>query len=310
MRFAPEAWAKTYFEWMRNIHDWCISRQLWWGHRIPAFTCANGHVTVADEDPAACATCGSGKLEQDPDVLDTWFSSQLWPFSVFGWPEQTPDLADFYPTDVLVTGYDILFFWVARMIMAGLRFTGKAPFRTVHLHGLVRVGGEKMSKTKGNVIDPLEVIEEFGADARALHARLRGVLGADGLGRARPDGRLAQLRDEALERGALHARRSSRAGASRRTCGAAALSLPDRWILSRLDATAAAANAHLEAFRFDEAAGALYGFLWHELCDGYLEMVKPVLNGDDASGRGVGARRPAPVPLGTRWRCCTRSCRF
>ena len=165
VRFAPEAWAKTYFEWMRNIHDWCISRQLWWGHRIPAFTCENGHVTVADEDPSACATCGSGKLEQDPDVLDTWFSSQLWPFSVFGWPEQTPDLADFYPTDVLVTGYDILFFWVARMIMAGLRFTGKAPFHTVHLHGLVRVGGEKMSKTKGNVIDPLEAIEEFGADA-------------------------------------------------------------------------------------------------------------------------------------------------
>ena len=165
VRFAPESWTKTYFAWMRDIHDWCISRQLWWGHRIPAFTCENGHVTVSEEDPSACATCGSGTLTQDPDVLDTWFSSQLWPFSVFGWPAKTPDLEAFYPTDVLVTGYDILFFWVARMIMAGLRFTGKAPFSTVHLHGLVRVGGEKMSKTKGNVIDPLEAIAEFGADA-------------------------------------------------------------------------------------------------------------------------------------------------
>jgi valyl-tRNA synthetase len=150
---------------MGNIRDWCISRQLWWGHRIPAFTCGNGHVTVSDEDPAACPTCGLKELTQDPDVLDTWFSSQLWPFSVFGWPDQTKDLDEFYPTDVLVTGYDILFFWVARMIMAGLYFTKKAPFHTVHLHGLVRVGGEKMSKTKGNVIDPLEAIGEFGADA-------------------------------------------------------------------------------------------------------------------------------------------------
>ena len=166
VRFAPESpWTKVYFEWMRNIRDWCISRQLWWGHRIPAFTCANGHLTVSEEDPQACEQCGSPTFQQDPDVLDTWFSSQLWPFSVFGWPEKTPDLDAFYPTDVLVTGYDILFFWVARMIMAGLHFTGREPFSVVHLHGLVRVGGEKMSKTKGNVIDPLEAIAEFGADA-------------------------------------------------------------------------------------------------------------------------------------------------
>src|SRR5262249_51730133 len=165
VRFVPESWTKTYFNWMRSIQDWCISRQLWWGHRIPAFTCANGHLTVAEEDPSACPVCGSTELEQDSDVLDTWFSSQLWPFSVFGWPEETADYKEFYPTDVLVTAYDILFFWVARMIMAGLHFTGKIPFPVAHIHGLVRLGGEKMSKTKGNVIDPLEAIEEFGADA-------------------------------------------------------------------------------------------------------------------------------------------------
>src|SRR5262245_40240574 len=165
VRFVPSNWTKTYFEWMKNIYDWCISRQLWWGHRIPAFTCANGHLTVSETDPKTCEVCGSDQFEQDPDVLDTWFSSQLWPFSVFGWPEKTPDYEEFYPTDVLVTGYDILFFWVARMMMAGLYFTKREPFSVVHLHGLVRVGGEKMSKTRGNVIDPLEAISEFGADA-------------------------------------------------------------------------------------------------------------------------------------------------
>jgi valyl-tRNA synthetase len=290
VRFAPESWSKTYFEWMRNIHDWCISRQLWWGHRIPAFTCENGHVTVAEEDPAVCATCGSGSLEQDPDVLDTWFSSQLWPFSVFGWPEQTQDLKDFYPTDVLVTGYDILFFWVARMIMAGLRFTGKAPFSTVHLHGLVRVGGEKMSKTKGNVIDPLEAIQEFGADA--VRFTLASAA-SSGPTVSVERGRMAGSRNFATK--LWNAARFTLAQLEGKSVpedlAGRALSLPDRWILSRLDATAGAVNRHLEEFRFDEAAGAIYEFLWHELCDGYLEMVKPVLSGSDAaaaeSARGV-----------------------
>ncbi len=290
VRFVPEAWAKTYFEWMRNIHDWCISRQLWWGHRIPAFTCENGHVTVAQEDPSACATCGSGKLEQDPDVLDTWFSSQLWPFSVFGWPGETPDFADFYPTDVLVTGYDILFFWVARMIMAGLRFTGRAPFHTVHLHGLVRVGGEKMSKTRGNVIDPLEAIEEFGADA--VRFTLASAA-SSGPTVSVERGRMAGSRNFAtkLWNAARFTLGQLEGKSAPEDLGGRALSLPDRWILSRLDATASDVNRHLEGFRFDEAAGAIYGFLWHELCDGYLEMVKPVLGGQDAvaaeSARGV-----------------------
>jgi valyl-tRNA synthetase len=290
IRFAPESWAKTYFSWMRNIRDWCISRQLWWGHRIPAFTCENGHLTVAEDDPSACATCGSGKFTQDPDVLDTWFSSQLWPFSVFGWPEETEDLKDFYPTDVLVTGYDILFFWVARMIMAGLRFTGKAPFSTVHLHGLVRVGGEKMSKTKGNVIDPLEAIEEFGADA--VRFTLASAA-SSGPTVSVERGRMAGSRNFAtkLWNAARFTLAQLEGGAAAADLASRSLSLPDRWILSRLDASAADVNRHLEDFRFDEAAGTIYGFLWHELCDGYLEMVKPVLSGPDAAAaaaaRGV-----------------------
>jgi valyl-tRNA synthetase len=292
VRFVPELWTKTYFEWMRNIHDWCISRQLWWGHRIPAFTCVNGHVTVADEDPDACETCGSAELVQDPDVLDTWFSSQLWPFSVFGWPKLTQDLNDFYPTDVLVTGYDILFFWVARMIMAGIHFTGKAPFSTVNLHGLVRLAGEKMSKTRGNVIDPLVAIEEFGADALRFTYASSATSGTTvTLDRERLSGSrsfatklwnaarftLSQL--EGKPRAEIVPGRN--------------LSLPDRWILSRLSATAADINRWLGEFRYDEASQALYGFLWHELCDGYLEMVKPVLSGregDDGAreiARGV-----------------------
>ena len=291
VRFAPESWAKTYFEWMRNIHDWCISRQLWWGHRIPAFTCANGHVTVSEEDPAACPTCAAPEPQQDPDVLDTWFSSQLWPFSVFGWPDRTPDLADFYPTDVLVTGYDILFFWVARMIMAGLRFTGAAPFSTVHLHGLVRVGGEKMSKTKGNVIDPLEAIEEFGADA--VRFTLASAA-SSGPTVSVERGRMASSKHFATKiwNAARLVLPHLEAGEEREPRGAAGLSMPDRWILSRLEAVSSDANRHLESFRFDEAAGAIYDFFWHELCDGYLEMAKPVLSGEGegeaaALARGV-----------------------
>ena len=288
VRFAPESWTKTYFSWMRNIRDWCISRQLWWGHRIPAFTCDKGHLTVAEEDPKACETCGSTTLVQDPDVLDTWFSSQLWPFSVFGWPEKTPDLEDFYPTDVLVTGYDILFFWVARMIMAGVRFTGQAPFAVVHLHGLVRVGGEKMSKTRGNVIDPLEAIQEYGADA--VRFTLASAA-SSGPTVSVERGRMTSSRNFATK--VWNTARFTLAQLEGKPEAApapgASLSLPDRWILSRLDATAGDVNRHLESFRFDEAAGAVYSFVWHELCDGYLEMVKPVLS-SEASAEAEAAR--------------------
>ena len=295
VRFVPESWTKTYFEWMRNIHDWCISRQLWWGHRIPAFTCPNGHLTVSEEDPPACPTCGAAPLLQDPDVLDTWFSSQLWPFSVFGWPERTADFQDFYPTDVLVTGYDILFFWVARMIMAGLHLTGTVPFSIVHLHGLVRIGGEKMSKTKGNVIDPLEAITEFGADAVRFTLASAASAGATV---SIERGRMAGSRNFATK--LWNAARFTLAQLDGQDVPASlanrSLSLPDRWILSRLSGTARDVNRHLTEFRFDEAAGAIYAFVWHELCDAYLEIVKPVLSGRDgdedsrATVRGVLAR--------------------
>jgi valyl-tRNA synthetase len=285
VRFAPaEPWTRTYFDWMHNIHDWCISRQLWWGHRIPAFTCSNGHLTVSERDPEACPACGSKSFEQDTDVLDTWFSSQLWPFSVLGWPEQTADLKEFYPTDVLVTGYDILFFWVARMIMAGIHFTEREPFSVVHLHGLVRVGGEKMSKTKGNVIDPLEAIEEFGADAVRFTLASAASSGPTvSVERARMSGsrsfatkiwNAARLTLSQLE---------EKPGAEK--LEGRSLSLPDRWILSRLSAASESVNRALEAFRFDEAAQAIYGFVWHELCDGYLEMAKPVLSGKQGDAR-------------------------
>jgi valyl-tRNA synthetase len=292
VRFVPELWTKTYFEWMRNIHDWCISRQLWWGHRIPAFTCANGHLTVAEEDPAACPTCGSRELTQDPDVLDTWFSSQLWPFSVFGWPKETDDYREFYPTDVLVTGYDILFFWVARMIMAGIHFTGSVPFSTVNLHGLVRLAGEKMSKTRGNVIDPLVAISEFGADALRFTYASSATSGTTvTLDRERLSG--SRNFATKLWNAARFTLTQLEGKPRRETFPGGPFSLPDRWILSCLSRTAGDVNRHLTAFRFDEAAQALYGFLWHELCDGYLEMAKPVLSGrkgdDDAreATRGV-----------------------
>ncbi len=300
VRFVPELWAKTYFEWMRNIHDWCISRQLWWGHRIPAFTCANGHLTVSEEDPASCPVCGSRDLEQDPDVLDTWFSSQLWPFSVFGWPKETEDYREFYPTDVLVTAYDILFFWVARMIMAGLHFTGSVPFAVVHIHGLIRLGGEKMSKTKGNVVDPLVAINEFGADAlRFAYASAPSAGTTITLEREK----LAGSRNFATKLwNAARFTLSQLEGKPRaESLDGRTLSLPDRWILSRLSETASDVNRNLAAFRFDEAAQALYAFLWHELCDGYLEMVKPVLSG---RGGGEAARESA---RGVLYRCLADS---
>jgi valyl-tRNA synthetase len=284
VRFVPDLWTKTYFEWMRNIHDWCISRQLWWGHRIPAFTCSNGHLTVSEQDPTTCPTCGSTELTQDPDVLDTWFSSQLWPFSVMGWPKETEDLRDFYPTDVLVTGYDILFFWVARMIMAGIHFTGSVPFSTVNLHGLVRLAGEKMSKTRGNVVDPLVAISEFGADALRFTYASSATSGTTvTLERERLSG--SRNFATKLWNAARFTLAQLEGKPRAETFEGRSLSMPDRWILSRLSRTAADVNRHLAAFRFDEAAASLYGFLWHELCDGYLEMAKPVLSGREGDER-------------------------
>jgi valyl-tRNA synthetase len=277
VQIVPQSWEATYFNWMENIHDWTISRQLWWGHRIPAYYCANDHVIVSEETPAVCPECGSTEFRQETDVLDTWFSSALWPFSTMGWPEETPDYQIFYPTDVLITGYDILFFWVARMIMMGLRFTGRAPFSYAYLHGLVRdEHGEKMSKTKGNVIDPLDVIQEFGADA------LRFTLAIFSIGREIP---LARSRIQGYAAFANKIWNASRFALmhinselkSAKPIDRDNLRTVERWILSRLNDTTRTVNKALSAFRFDEAANTLYQFFWHEFCDWYIEMVKPVL---------------------------------
>jgi valyl-tRNA synthetase len=279
----PQSWEATYFNWMENIHDWTISRQLWWGHRIPAFHCPNGHTTVSMDDLTTCPQC-SAAVTQETDVLDTWFSSGLWPFSTMGWPEEdAPDYDVFYPTDTLITGFDILFFWVARMIMMGLRFTGKAPFTQVFLNGLVRdEQGQKMSKTKGNVIDPLDVVNEVGADA----LRFTLAVSASGrdipLGKSRIQGysafvnkiwnasRFAMMHIDTELRDAKPIEREN-------------LKTVERWILSRLNATTLEVNRQLSVFRFDEASNAIYKFFWHEFCDWYIEMAKPVLLGRHGS---------------------------
>ena len=284
-RFLPEAWTNTYMSWMRNIHDWCISRQLWWGHQIPAWYCPDGHVTVAREAPAACATCGKGDLRQDEDVLDTWFSSALWPFSTMGWPEQTETLRTFYPTSVMETGHDIIFFWVARRMMMGLHLMGEVPFRVVYLHPMVRdEKGQKMSKTKGNVIDPLVITEQYGADA------LRFTLAA--LTAQGRDIKLAKERIEGYRSFAnklWNATRFALMNLSDFTVGeerpgAAARSSADRWILARLQRAVRSTIEALEGYRFNDAASTVYQFVWHELCDWYIELAKEALYGGAGGG--------------------------
>jgi valyl-tRNA synthetase len=283
IQILPQSWESTYFNWMENIHDWTISRQLWWGHRIPAYYCANGHVTVAMEQPDACLQCGSTEIRQETDVLDTWFSSGLFPFSTMGWPDDTPDYQIFYPTDVLITGFDILFFWVARMIMFGLRFTGKAPFSQVFLNGLVRdEHGQKMSKTKGNVIDPLDVIDEFGADA------VRFTLANLTSGRDIPLARNRMQGNAAFANKIWNASRFALMHIDNKLQSAKQIQRDDlktveRWILSRLNDATHNVNKSLSAFRFDEASNTIYQFFWHEFCDWYIEMAKPVLLGRHGS---------------------------
>ena len=277
-RFVPSNWAKTYFEWMYNIRDWCISRQLWWGHRIPAWYCEDcGEVMVVRTDPITCPNCGSGKLRQDEDVLDTWFSSALWPFSTMGWPEETPDLKAFYPTSLLVTGFDIIFFWVARMMMAGTKFVGDVPFREVYITGLVRdVDRQKLSKSKGNVGDPLATCDEYGTDAvRFTLARL-GAPGSDlVLSTDQLDGyRAFSTKVWNAARFMLgHVDDSDSLVTSDELRGMD-LPLADRWILSRFSHTVESVNAAMDRYFLHEAARGVYQFFWHEFCDWYLEMVK------------------------------------
>ena len=285
--FVPASWAKVYFEWMRNIHDWCISRQLWWGHRIPAWYCdACGTIEVHETDPTKCGRCG-GALRQDEDVLDTWFSSGLWPFSTLGWPEAHPDLRRYYPTDLLITGFDIIFFWVARMMMFGLRFMDEVPFRKVYIHGLVRDGeGQKMSKSRGNTIDPDDVQRRYGTDAVRLTMAMLAAPGNDiPLVPERMEGY------RAFANKLWNACRFVMMRVADSPSGTAytdsELTLVDRWILARTHAVIGEVDRALEQFRFDRAADALYHFAWHEFCDWYIELVKP----DLSATAGEGGRR-------------------
>jgi valyl-tRNA synthetase len=274
VRFVPERWARNYDEWLAGLRDWNISRQLWWGHRIPVWYCAEGHGFAATEDPSACAVCGSAEIEQDPDVLDTWFSSQLWPFSTLGWPEDTEDLRTFYPTTVLVTGYEILYLWVARMIMSGLYLVGDVPFRDVLIHGLVRdARGRKMSKSLGNVIDPLDMVERYGADAlRYALARM-----------ASPDQQNLPLSEEAIEAGRNFANKIWNAarlilrafpGGVPALPPVERLTATERWLLWRYRTCAVEVDRALEEYRISDAAVAIHRFIWSELCDWALEMEK------------------------------------
>ncbi|RLC93822.1 MAG: valine--tRNA ligase, partial [Chloroflexi bacterium] len=274
----PEQFTRVYLHWMENIRDWCISRQLWWGHRIPVWYCQDcNEPTAAVEPPQKCAHCGSARIYQESDVLDTWFSSALWPHSTLGWPEDTEDLRYFYPTTVMETGYDILFFWVARMIMMGLENTGDIPFRWVYLHGLIRdERREKMSKIKGNVINPLDTIEQYGADALRFAVITGSSPGNDiplGTGKLEAGRNFANKLWNA-------ARFVIRSLPERLESAALPQELPveDRWILSRLDRLTERANQLLEAFLFGEAQGEIYEFIWDEFCDWYIELAKIRLN--------------------------------
>ncbi|MDO9462790.1 MAG: valine--tRNA ligase, partial [Deltaproteobacteria bacterium] len=278
-RIIPKMWENTYFDWMHNIRDWCISRQIWWGHRIPAWYCDDcGEVIIATEAPVICPKCAGTHLRQEEDVLDTWFSSALWPFSTLGWPEETRELELFYPTSVLITGFDILFFWVARMLMMGLHFMGNVPFADAYIHALVRdAEGQKMSKSKGNVIDPLIVMDKYGTDA------FRFTLAAFAA-----QGRDIRLSEQRIE-GYRHfinkvwnaARFVLMNADGCRTVEVprpvSRLSLENRWILSRMKRVINTVREGLDDYRFNDAAQALYQFFWREYCDWYLEIIKPTL---------------------------------
>ena len=286
IRFIPERWTKVYENWMVNIRDWCISRQLWWGHRIPVYYCRDcGHLMVDRQKPEKCTKCGSSNIEQDSDVLDTWFSSWLWPFSTMGWPDETPDLAYYYPTDTLVTGPDIIFFWVARMIMAGLEFMSEIPFRFVYIHGIIRDElGRKMSKSLGNGIDPLEMIERYSADAVRFSLMALTSEGQDinlseskfEMGRNFSNKIWNAFRFVAMN---LDGEAATPDFNPAELSGSGDLELADRWILSRLNGTVQRVTQSLEAFRFNEYVEAVYSFFWHDFCDWYLELIKPRLYG-------------------------------
>lgn len=289
-KFYLERWKKVYFHWMENVRDWCISRQLWWGHRLPIWYCQGcDEVVVSREQPSECPACGSKNLRQDEDVLDTWFSSWLWPFSTLGWPEESEDLKFFYPTSALVTGWDIIFLWVARMIMAGLHFTGKVPFREVYFHGMVRdEERRKLSKSLGNSPDPIELIDEYGADGVRMGMML-----------ITPEGQDVLFSKSRMEVGRNFANKVWNASrlilmsldkAERRDVKAELpddLDVSDRWILSRFNRTVSSTTQALNNYNFNDAAKTLYEFTWHEFCDWYVELIKPRLYGEGEETRGA-----------------------
>ena len=271
---SPEMWTNTYYDWMNNIRDSCVSRQIWWGHQIPAWNCDGcGKIVVAMEAPRTCPECDTNNLVQETDVLDTWFSSALWPFSTIGWPDETPLLKTFYPTSVLITGFDILFFWVARMMMMGIHFMDDIPFQDVYVHALVRdEDGKKMSKSKGNVIDPLDVIDRYGTDAFRFTLAAFAAQGRDiKMSEKRVDGYRHFINKlwNAARFSLMHLDRGYE------DLNLQNLSLPDKWIVSRLGRVTTEVADALDGYRFNEAAAALYNFVWHEFCDWYLEAIKP-----------------------------------
>ncbi len=286
-RIVPSNWEDVYYEWMNNIKDWCISRQIWWGHRIPAWYCQGcGEIIVAKEGPKVCSSCKGKDLQQETDVLDTWFSSALWPFSTLGWPDSTDELKTFYPTSVLVTGFDILFFWVARMMMMGIHFLGDVPFRDVYIHALVKdEQGQKMSKSKGNIIDPLEVLNRFGTDAFRFTLSVMAIQGRD---IRLSEERIAGYRNFINK--IWNAARFSLMNlkdCKPPSIDKSSITLADRWIMSRMWEVAEEISGHLDDYRFNDAAGTCYQFVWHEFCDWYLEMAKLELYSKDQKRREV-----------------------
>ncbi len=288
IKFVPERFSKTYMNWMENVHDWCISRQLWWGHQIPAWTCEDcGHVTVSRQDPCKCEKCGSERIRREEDVLDTWFSSALWPFSTMGWPEKTPELDYWYPTTVMVTGYDIIFFWVARMIFSAMEQLDKEPFHTVFIHGLIRDSlGRKMSKSLGNGIDPLEIVDKYGADALRYNLVTGNSPGNDM--------RFYVEKCEAMRNFCNKLWNASRFVMMYLTIDRndlpEKLEIEDKWILSKLNDTVKEVCENMDNFELGVAAGKIYDFIWDSFCDWYIELTKPRLNGEDEESK-LGAQK-------------------
>ena len=286
LKFVPESYSKTYLHWLENIRDWCISRQLWWGHRIPAYYCDEcGEIVVSKGMPSVCPKCGCTHFTQDPDTLDTWFSSALWPFSTLGWPEKTEELDYFYPTDVLVTGYDIIFFWVIRMVFSGYEQTGKAPFHTVLIHGLVRDSqGRKMSKSLGNGIDPLEVIDKYGADALRLTLITGNAPGNDMRfywERVESSRNFANKVWNASRFMLMNFEQAAEKGISIDGVSLADLTQADKWILSKMNRLTKDVTENIDKYELGIAVSKIYDFIWEEFCDWYIEMVKPRLYNDE-----------------------------